>query len=132
ACRRCSSAWPSTWRAGTSGACASSTSAAGPGPGSANKTRAGRAGGRAWGGPARVPREPARRGWGGPPLPGVEARVVDEADRDVPPGEPGELIFRCGTLMLGYWHQPELTGRTLRVGLLHCVGIGQIDEAGAR
>jgi len=78
----------------------------------------------------QVPSEPARPGSCGPPLPGVEARVVDEADRDVAPGEPGELIFRCGTLMLGYWNQPELTARTLRDGWLHSGDIGKIDEAG--
>lgn len=76
------------------------------------------------------PGEPTRPGSCGPPLPGVEARSVDEADRDVPPGAPGELIFRCGTLMLGYWNQPELTARTLRGGWLHSGDIGTIDEAG--
>ncbi len=76
------------------------------------------------------PGAPTRPGSCGPPLPGIEARVVDEADRDVPPGEPGELIFRCRTTMLGYWKQPELTARTLRGGWLHSGDIGTIDEAG--
>jgi acyl-CoA synthetase (AMP-forming)/AMP-acid ligase II len=76
------------------------------------------------------PGEEIRPGSCGPPLPGIEARVVDEADRDVPPGDPGELIFRCRTLMLGYWNQPELTARTLRGGWLHSGDIGKIDAAG--
>lgn len=76
------------------------------------------------------PGEPTRPGSCGPPLPGIEARVVDEADRDVPPGQSGELIFRCRTVMLGYWKQPELTERTLRGGWLHSGDIGTIDEAG--
>ena len=76
------------------------------------------------------PGAPTRPGSCGPPLPGIGARVVDEADRDVPPGQPGELIFRCRTLMLGYWKQPELTERTLRGGWLHSGDIGTIDEAG--
>ncbi len=76
------------------------------------------------------PGEEIRPGSCGPPLPGVEARVVDEADRDVPPGQPGELIFRCRTIMLGYWNQPELTERTLRGGWLHSGDIGKIDAAG--
>ena len=78
----------------------------------------------------QVPGAPARPGSCGPPLPGVEARVVDEADRDVAPGQPGELIFRCGTIMLGYWNQPELTALTLRGGWLHSGDIGTIDAAG--
>ncbi len=76
------------------------------------------------------PGAPVRPGSCGPPLPGVEARVVDEADHDVPPGQPGELIFRCSTIMLGYWNQPELTATTLRGGWLHSGDIGTIDEAG--
>ncbi|MBI2206230.1 MAG: AMP-binding protein [Candidatus Rokubacteria bacterium] len=79
---------------------------------------------------AQQPGAPGRPGSCGPPLPGVEARVVDEADRDVPRGQPGELIFRCGTIMLGYWNQPELTATTLRNGWLHSGDIGKMDEAG--
>ena len=48
---------------------------------------------------------------------GYEARVVDEADRDVPTGDAGELIVR-GTpgrsLMVGYLKNPEATAKTLR------------------
>jgi len=76
------------------------------------------------------PGRPARPGSCGPPLPGVEARVVDELHRDLRPEEPGELIFRCGTIMLGYWNQPELTSWTLRDGWLHSGDIGKIDAAG--
>jgi long-chain acyl-CoA synthetase len=79
---------------------------------------------------AQRPGELVRPGSCGPPLPGVEARVVDEADRDVAPGQSGELIFRCGTLMIGYWNQPELTATTLRGGWLHSGDIGKMDEAG--
>ncbi len=78
----------------------------------------------------QLPGGETRPGSCGPPLPGVELRVVDEADRDVPPGQPGELIFRCRTIMLGYWNQPELTERTLRGGWLHSGDIGKLDEAG--
>jgi long-chain acyl-CoA synthetase len=79
---------------------------------------------------AQIPGAGVRPGSCGPPLPGVEARVVDEADRDVPVGEPGEFIFRCGTLMIGYWNQPELTARTLRGGWLHSGDIGKVDADG--
>jgi acyl-CoA synthetase (AMP-forming)/AMP-acid ligase II len=55
---------------------------------------------------------------------------VDAADRDVPTGSAGELIFRCRTFMIGYWNQPELTAATLRDGWLHTGDIGSMDEDG--
>lgn len=79
---------------------------------------------------AQRPGPPSPPGSCGPPLPGIEARVVDEHGRVVPHGEPGELTFRCGTLMIGYWNQPELTARTIRDGWLHSGDIGTIDDAG--
>ncbi|MGO9328095.1 MAG: acyl-CoA synthetase, partial [Steroidobacteraceae bacterium] len=42
----------------------------------------------------------------------------------------GELQFRCNTLMVGYWGQPELTAETLRDGWLHSGDIGKVDTAG--
>ena len=66
----------------------------------------------------------------GPPLPGIEHKVVDENDRELPPNSPGELCFRCTTFMIGYWNKPELTAQTLRGGWLHSGDIGVIDEQG--
>ena len=43
----------------------------------------------------------------GPPLPGIEIRVVDGDDRDVATGETGELLFRSETVMLGYLDNPR-------------------------
>jgi long-chain acyl-CoA synthetase len=79
---------------------------------------------------AQRPGMPSPPGSCGPPLPGIEARVVDESGHVVPHGRPGELTFRCGTLMIGYWNQPELTARTIRQGWLHSGDIGAMDEAG--
>ena len=76
------------------------------------------------------PGAPVRPGSCGPALPEIEARVVDAADRDLPPGAAGELLFRCRTLMVGYWNQPELTAATLRDGWLHSGDIGTMDEDG--
>ncbi|MDO8476608.1 MAG: AMP-binding protein [Candidatus Rokubacteria bacterium] len=76
------------------------------------------------------PGEPVRPGSCGPALPEIEARVVDAGDRDLPAGAPGELLFRCRTLMIGYWNQPELTATTLRDGWLHSGDIGTMDEDG--
>ena len=43
---------------------------------------------------------------------GMEAMVVDDSDRPVTPGEPGELLIKSPTRMLGYWRQPQLTERS--------------------
>jgi len=45
----------------------------------------------------------------GAPYPGMEARVVDEALREVPPGGSGELVMTGPQLALGYWDDPERT-----------------------
>ena len=78
----------------------------------------------------QIPGAPVRPGSCGPALPGIEVRVVDAADRDVATGESGELLFRCRTLMIGYWNQPELTAHTLRDGWLHSGDIGRVDDTG--
>ena len=45
---------------------------------------------------------------------GVEVRVVDESGRDMPPGEPGEVVTRSATRMLGYWNNPAATASAWR------------------
>src|SRR3970282_1132253 len=48
-----------------------------------------------------------------------EVRLVDETDRDVPPGTPGELAFRGPTLFSGYWKAPEAKVKHFGGGWLH-------------
>lgn len=57
-----------------------------------------------------------------------EARLVDDADRDVPPGTAGELILRNPALMKGYFGLEEETVAALRGGWLHT---GDLMRAGA-
>jgi long-chain acyl-CoA synthetase len=66
----------------------------------------------------------------GPAIPGVEVRIVDEAENDVPQGQIGELICRGPNVMMGYWHQPEATAETLRDGWLHTGDLASMDEDG--
>ncbi len=59
--------------------------------------------------PAAIPAQrtvPCPIGWVCPPL---EARVVDELGRDLPPGSLGELVIAGPGVMRGYFGQPELT-----------------------
>jgi crotonobetaine/carnitine-CoA ligase len=63
--------------------------------------------------------EPTGIGW---VRPDVEARLVDEFDRDVAPGEPGELILRPTepwTFMAGYHGRPDATVEKWRNLWLH-------------
>jgi fatty-acyl-CoA synthase len=56
----------------------------------------------------------------GRPLPGVEMRIVDDEGRDLPPGEPGELLVRSFTLFERYHKDPEQTAQALDAdGWLH-------------
>jgi len=61
---------------------------------------------------------------------GVEVRVVDEDDRDLPLGEVGEIITRSDCVMLGYWENPEANARALRGGWLHTGDLGALDATG--
>jgi acyl-CoA synthetase (AMP-forming)/AMP-acid ligase II len=60
----------------------------------------------------------------------TEVRVVDEKDKDLPPGEVGEVIMRGDFVMKGYWKDPELTAETIRDGWLHTGDMGMFDEGG--
>jgi 4-hydroxybenzoate-CoA ligase len=53
-----------------------------------------------------------RYGTSGVPVPGYEARIIDEKGADVADGELGELIVRGPTAAEGYWNQREKTRRT--------------------
>jgi benzoate-CoA ligase family protein len=55
-----------------------------------------------------------RYGTSGKPVPGYEARILDEHDRHVPNGEPGELVVRRPSAAEGYWNQRDKTRRTFR------------------
>ncbi len=65
--------------------------------------------------------------------PGVEARVVDENDCEVAPGEVGELILRTDrpwAMNHGYYKNPEATARAWRNGWFHTGDGFRYDEDG--
>ncbi|HYD55447.1 MAG TPA: long-chain fatty acid--CoA ligase [Burkholderiales bacterium] len=58
---------------------------------------------------------------------GVEVKVVDAADRELPPGEIGEVVTRSDCVMAGYWRNADATAQTLRGGWLHTGDVGSMD-----
>jgi long-chain acyl-CoA synthetase len=61
---------------------------------------------------------------------GVEVKVFDAEDRELPAGSVGEIVTRSDCVMAGYWQNPQATARTLRGGWLHTGDLGSLDEAG--
>src|SRR3954447_18888067 len=76
------------------------------------------------------PRWRERLGSAGVPRTGVLVKVVDESDRELPPGEIGEIVTSSECVMEGYWRNPEANAETLRGGWLHTGDLGSIDEDG--
>jgi long-chain acyl-CoA synthetase len=74
--------------------------------------------------------EDHRPGSVGKPVPHAEVAVLDPDGHAVPVGEQGEICVRGAGVMLGYWHDPELTARTVRDGWLHTGDVGRLDEDG--
>jgi acyl-CoA synthetase (AMP-forming)/AMP-acid ligase II len=59
-----------------------------------------------------------------------EARIVDDEGKDVPRGEPGELIIRGDGVMREYYGNPEATAKALRDGWLYTGDMTRYDEDG--
>jgi long-chain acyl-CoA synthetase len=71
-----------------------------------------------------------RPGSVGPPLPGVEVRLVDTDGHDVLDGDPGEILVRGPNVFAGYWRDPEATAAVLADGWLHTGDVGVADADG--
>jgi len=67
---------------------------------------------------------------GQPWAPDQEARIVDEQDRDVKPGEVGEIVLKGPNIMKEYYKNPKATAETLRNGWLHTGDMGYCNEQG--
>ena len=63
-------------------------------------------------------------------MPGTEAKIMDDRDRELPIGEIGELVIRGDNVMKGYYKDEEATARVIRNGWLHTSDLARIDEDG--
>ena len=71
-----------------------------------------------------------RAGSAGRPTLHVSTRVVDEAMRDVAPGEIGEVVHRSPQLMSGYWRDEARTAEAFAGGWFHSGDLATIDAEG--
>jgi long-chain acyl-CoA synthetase len=67
----------------------------------------------------------------GPPLPGIDVRLVDADGGDVLPGDPGEIWVRGANVFPGYWRDAGATERALtRDGWLRTGDVAVADDEG--
>jgi len=71
-----------------------------------------------------------RPGSVGPPLPGVEVRLLDTDGEEVLDGDPGEIVVRGPNVFAGYWEDPAATAGVLVDGWLHTGDIAVADADG--
>jgi long-chain acyl-CoA synthetase len=69
-------------------------------------------------------------GSAGKVAPLCQVKLVDDYDRDVPIGTPGEIVVRGPVVFQGYFDQPEVTAYTFRGGWHHTGDVGRFDAAG--
>lgn len=71
-----------------------------------------------------------RRGSIGRGIPGVTLKVLDTQDREVAPGEVGEIAASGPNITKGYLNDPEATADKYRGGMLRTGDLATVDEAG--
>jgi len=66
----------------------------------------------------------------GTPVWGVEVKIVDDAGKEVAPGEKGELLYKGHNVMKGYYKRPEINKKVLKDGWMHSGDVATKDEDG--
>ena len=66
----------------------------------------------------------------GKAIPGVTLRVLDEEGRELPDGEPGELVATGENIMKGYWKDPPATAKALDQYGYHTGDLAYRDKEG--
>ena len=74
----------------------------------------------------------SRPGSIGLPIPDTDVRLIslDDPDKEMPQGEPGELCIKGPQVMLGYWRRPEETALAIRNGWFHTGDVAVMDPDG--
>ena len=72
-----------------------------------------------------------RPGSVGPPIPGVEVKILDDQGRAAAAGELGEILVSGHNIMKGYWNRPHETAEALTAdGWFHTGDLGYLDADG--
>jgi len=66
----------------------------------------------------------------GPPLPGVEANIIDPQSQEDGGPAVGEIAIRGAIVMKGYWNRPDATAAILKDGWLSTGDLGYFDARG--
>ena len=73
-----------------------------------------------------------RPGFVGTPLPGVDARMIDEQGAIVPPETPGEIEIRGPGVFLEYWRRPDETRAAFRDGWFSTGDVAVLEDGAYR
>jgi len=73
---------------------------------------------------------PPRAGSCGPPVPGVEIRILDDDGHALPARAVGEIAVRSPSRMTAYFRDPDETALVLRDGWFLTGDLGWLDEDG--
>jgi len=71
-----------------------------------------------------------RPGSAGQAIPGVEIRILDDHEQQLPPRCVGEICLSGPNVSAGYWRDPESSRHAIREGWLHTGDVGYLDEEG--
>jgi long-chain acyl-CoA synthetase len=66
----------------------------------------------------------------GLPLPSTNVKLVDDDDKEVAMGQPGELLCKGPQVMKGYWNRDDETAKVLADGWLRTGDVATVDEKG--
>jgi long-chain acyl-CoA synthetase len=74
----------------------------------------------------------SRPGSIGLPVPDTDVRLIslDDPDKEMPQGQPGELCIKGPQVMLGYWRRPEETALAIRNGWFHTGDVAVMEADG--
>jgi acyl-CoA synthetase (AMP-forming)/AMP-acid ligase II len=72
----------------------------------------------------------SKQGSVGIPIPGAEVKVVDDGDRELSPGQAGEIVVRGPMVMKLYHNDPVSTRERIHAGWLYTGDVGRFDGDG--
>ena len=67
----------------------------------------------------------------GKPTFGMDAKIVDFDDTELPAGKVGELLLKTNRMMKGYYQNPELTQKSLKNDWLYTGDLVKADDEGS-